>query len=165
MRVTLSRERIAVWRALLTIHVEATERINDALAAAHVLSLAEYDVLLTLYEAEGKRLRLSDLARAVLLTRSGTTRLIDRLEAQNLLVREACATDRRGTFAVLTDAGVNALRRTWPVYADNIARHFADYLTDEEVEVFTRATTRILDALSNTPADVSPAPPPGNVTP
>lgn len=149
MTILISKQRVGVWRAFLTIHTEATEQINEALADAAVLSLPEYDVLLTLYEAPDHRLRLSDLAKDVLLSRSGTTRLVDRLEAQQLLKREACATDRRGAFAVLTEEGTAALRRTWPVYAQLIGECFANHLTDEEIEVLEKAMTRILGALKS----------------
>ncbi len=145
--VLISKKRVGVWRALLTIHVEATDRINEALADAGVLSLLEYDVLLTLYETSDKRLRLSDLAKEALLSRSGITRLVDRLEAQQLLKREVCAADRRGAFAVLTEQGTAALRRTWPVYANSISKYFADHLTEEEIEIFEKAAVRILEAL------------------
>lgn len=126
--------RLAAWRALLNAHAAAVGAIERDLAAGGHVSLAWYDVLVALHEAPGNRLRLHELARAVVLSRSGLTRLVDRLEAASLLRREPCPDDRRGAFAVLTPEGEATLRRTWPAYARGIVEHFARYLTDEEAE-------------------------------
>ena len=85
-----------------------------------MIPLRWYDALLCLYEAPGRRLRLAELARAALLSRSGLTRLVDRLEAAGLLAREPCEDDARGAYAVLTPAGLQALRRCWRVYGPQI---------------------------------------------
>jgi DNA-binding MarR family transcriptional regulator len=90
---------------------------------------------------------LRELAQQVLLSRSGLTRLVDRLEAAGLLRREPDPTDRRGAFAVLTDAGYEALRRTWPLYARGIQDHFGRYLMPEEAGVLARALQRVADAV------------------
>jgi DNA-binding MarR family transcriptional regulator len=90
-----SPDHIAAWRALLTAHADLTERIDAALRAAGVIPLRWYDALLSLYEAPGRRLRLAELARAALLSRSGLSRLVDRLEAAGLLMREPCEDDAR----------------------------------------------------------------------
>jgi DNA-binding MarR family transcriptional regulator len=111
---------VAAWRALLTAHADLTERIDAALRAAGVIPLRWYDALLCLYEAPGRRLRLAELARAALLSRSGLTRLVDRLEDAGLLAREPCEDDARGAYAVLTPAGLQALRRCWRVYGPQI---------------------------------------------
>ncbi|MGH7580039.1 MAG: MarR family winged helix-turn-helix transcriptional regulator, partial [Gemmatimonadales bacterium] len=106
-------DHVAAWRALLTAHADLTERIDAALRRAGVIPLRWYDALLCLYEAPGRRLRLAELARAALLSRSGLSRLVDRLEANGLLTREPAADDARGAYAVLTPAGLQALRRCW----------------------------------------------------
>jgi DNA-binding MarR family transcriptional regulator len=113
-------DHIAAWRALLTAHAELTERVDAALRGAGVVPLKWYDALLCLYEAPGRRLRLAEMARAALLSRSGLSRLVDRLEEAGLLVREPCADDARGAYAVLTPAGLEALRRCWRVYGPQI---------------------------------------------
>ena len=122
-----------------------------------LLPLEHYDVLLCLKRAPGggQRLRLSELAEAVTLSRSGLTRLVDRLEKAGLLRREACPTDRRGAFAALTPKGAGALRRTWPAYARAIQEHFARHLSDEEAGILARASGRILRGLT-TPAPEAP---------
>lgn len=145
--IELEEKRLAVWRSFLTAHASLISRIEHELAAAKVLPLAWYDVLLALYEAPERRLRMHELASAIVLSRSGLTRLVDRLEAEGLLYRERSGTDRRGAYAVLADKGLEALRETWPFYAKGIAEHFACYLNDEEVRVLTRVFQRVLAAV------------------
>jgi DNA-binding MarR family transcriptional regulator len=142
----LDDTRLAAWRALLTAHAAVIDRIERELAAADVVPLGWYDVLLALAEAPEHRLRLHELARAVVLSRSGLTRLVDRIEAAGLLRRERATADRRGAFAVLTDAGLAALRAAWPVYAQGITRHFARYLGAGEAHTLTTLFARILAA-------------------
>jgi DNA-binding MarR family transcriptional regulator len=79
----------------------------------------------------------------VVLSRSGVTRLADRLEADGLLRRERTVEDRRGAYAVITDKGLEALDRARPVYARGIARHFACFLNEAEVRTLTAALERI----------------------
>jgi len=89
------------------------------------------------------------LAQRVVLSRSGLTRLVDRLEAEGLLTRDRSGTDRRGAYAVITEQGIAALRRAWPVYARGISQYFAQWLTTEEAQVLGSALERILGASSN----------------
>lgn len=145
--------RNTAWRLFLTAHARLSQRIDAELAAAGVVPLGWYDVLLALEEAPEQRLRLSELAEAVLLSRSGLTRLVDRLEAQGLLRREVCATDRRGSFAVLTAAGRAAREMAWPVYARAIQSEFGRHLEEDEVRVLTRALRRLLAASEEPPQD------------
>ena len=137
---------LAAWRAFLNAHAAVIDIIERELVEAGYLPLSEYDVLFALVEAPDHRLRMHELAREVVLSRSGLTRLVDRLEAKGLVTRERCGTDRRGAYAVLADEGLASLRQTWPMYARGIINHFARYLTDEEVTILTRALGRVLDA-------------------
>jgi DNA-binding MarR family transcriptional regulator len=135
------------WRALLRAHAAAVGRIERDLAVSEPdLPLTWYDVLVALVGAPERRLRLRELAREVVLSRSGLTRLVDRLEAAGLLRREPDLTDRRGAFAVLTDAGYDAVRRTWPLYAKGIQEHFARHLEDDEAAILARALERVWSA-------------------
>ncbi|HKV84017.1 MAG TPA: MarR family transcriptional regulator [Ktedonobacterales bacterium] len=148
----LDERRLAAWRALLTAQATVIEQIERDLAAARQVPLGSYDVLLVLAEAPNRRLRMRELASAVVLNRSTLTRRVDRLEAEGLLVRERCADDRRGAYATLTDAGRIALRAAWPIYAEGIARYFARALTDAEADTLTHALTRIYTPTApNTP--------------
>jgi DNA-binding MarR family transcriptional regulator len=140
----LSHSQLAAWRAFLTTHAAVIDRIEADLArSGDLVPLTEYDVLLELHEADGYRLRQRDLARAIVLTRSGVSRLVDRLVRKGLVQREPNPSDRRGDLVVLTDAGRAALRRTWPAYARGIAAHFARLLFDDEARVLETALERI----------------------
>ncbi len=123
--------RLAAWRALLNAHAVSVGAIERDLAAGGFVPLAWYDVLVALSEAPQQRLRLHELADRVVLSRSGLTRLVDRLEKAGLLRREACDSDRRGFYAVLTDEGRQTLHETWPAYARGIQRYFAKHLDTE----------------------------------
>src|SRR6266571_7869555 len=101
---------IGAWRSFLTAHARITRRLDEELQVAHGLSLAEYDALLQIAHAPGRRVRMNVLANRVLLSRSGITRLVDRLEADGSVERVACSTDARGQEAVLTKAGLERLR-------------------------------------------------------
>src|SRR5262245_20938942 len=139
----LDNEGLAAWEAFVFAHAAAVGRIEREFAAAGVVSLTWYDVLTALTAAPGHRLRLQDLADEVVLSRSGLTRLVDRIEAAGLIRREPCETDRRGTYAVLTSAGEEAVAKAWPVYARGVARHFADRLTGEEKRALAAALRRV----------------------
>jgi DNA-binding MarR family transcriptional regulator len=138
---------LAAWRALLTCHAVVIDRIEHDLATAgDLLPLTWYDVILELNAAPNGRLRQRDLARKVVLTRSGMSRLIDRLEAAELVSSTPNPNDRRGDLVTLTEAGRAALRATWPAYARGIQEHFARHLTADEAQVLSLALERIRDA-------------------
>ena len=144
--VSLEQGREEAWRALITAHAAAVERIERELSEAGLPPLGWYDVLLELWRVPGRRLRMHELARAVVLSRSGLTRLVDRLEKEGLLRREPDPADGRGSFAVLTDEGVRMRERMWPVYAKGIAEHFGAHVSDEEARVLSRALGRVRTA-------------------
>ena len=139
----LEQGREEAWRALITAHAAAVEGIERRLLEAGLPPLSWYDVLLELSTAAACRLRLHELASAVVLSRSGLSRLVDRLEKAGLLRREPDPADGRGSFAVLTDEGAGIRERMWPVYATGIAEHFGAYVSDEEAEVLSRALGRV----------------------
>jgi DNA-binding MarR family transcriptional regulator len=140
---------LAAWRAFLNAHAALIHQIEDDLEQAQRLPLSSYDVVLTLAEAPEHRLRMHEIAERVVLSRSGLTRLIDRLEKDGLLYRERCGDDRRGAYAVLSEKGLEALRRAWPVYAHGIQKNFASLLNDEEVRILTSALERVNAAARN----------------
>src|ERR1700712_5148303 len=104
-------EQLVAWRTLLIAHAQITRRLEAELVAEHELPLASYDVLLQLAEAEDRSLRMIELADRVLLSRSGLSRLVDRLVREGLVERAPCLEDARGTLAVLTPAGLQRLRQ------------------------------------------------------
>ena len=140
---SLEQGREEAWRALITAYAAAVERIERGLVEANLPPLGWYDVLLELSAAPGCRLRMHELAQAVVLSRSGLTRLVDRMEKAGLLRREPDPEDGRGSFAVLTDGGARMREKMWPVYAKGIAEHFGAHISDEEVEVLIRALGRV----------------------
>lgn len=145
----LDDRRNAVWRLLLTANVKALARIEERFSAAGLPNMAWYDVLLTLKQAPDQRVRLSELAEHVLLSRSHLTHLVDRLETAGLLRREQCPSDRRGTFAVLTETGLTMQQRMWTIYAKGIVDYFGIHLDDEELNVMERVLQRIIAAASD----------------
>jgi DNA-binding MarR family transcriptional regulator len=141
-----SAEHLAAWRALLTAHAELTDQIDASLRAAGAIPLRWYDALLALYEAPDRRLRLADMAKAALLSRSGLTRLVDRLEQAGLLVRRPAEDDARGAYAVLTHAGVQAMRRCWRVYGAEIESRVGRRLTAAEAKALRELLARLVEA-------------------
>ena len=147
----LSAQYLAAWRIFLKAHATLIDRIDHDLVAAKMPPLSTYDVLIELYEAPDNRLRMHELAERVVLSRSGLTRLVDRLEAEGLLLRDRSGADRRGAYAVITEHGIAALRRTWPIYARGIAEYFAQWLTPEEAQLMEAALWRVVQAASMKP--------------
>ena len=135
------------WPVFLATHSRLTERIEDALARAKLPPLAWYDVLWELEKAPDQRLRMHQLAERIVLSRSHLTRLADRLEAAGLLRREPCPDDRRGSFCVITQAGLETRATMWPVYGEQIESLFTRHLNAAEAKVLVQAMTRMLQAL------------------
>jgi len=131
------------WKALLRAHVTAVGRIENKLVQSGNIPLVEYDVLLELNHSPEGRLRMADLAERVVLSRSGLTRLVDRLEKLGYLRREATVADRRGMEAVLTETGRTALKAAWPVYAEGITEFFARYLSKDEAAQLSELLNRV----------------------
>lgn len=143
-------ERLDTWRGFLEAHDAVVGVLQNELQDSHGLSLPAYAVLLRLAEAPDGRVRLHDLTGDALMTRSGVTRLVDRLEADGLLERQVCPSDRRGAYAALTAEGRRRLRRAAPVHLAGIQRHFAGQLSDEEAAVLDAVTARIRASLPGT---------------
>ena len=128
-----NEEELAAWRGMLRAHAELTRALDAELAREHKLPLSSYEVLLFLADAPDGRMRMSELAESVLLSRSGLTRLVDRLEREGLLKRERCESDARGLFAEITPAGrelFDAARRT---HLDGVRALFLDRFSRDEL--------------------------------
>jgi DNA-binding MarR family transcriptional regulator len=145
MKPNLPESHLEAWRKYYVSFWWVSAAIEADLAAAHLPSLAWYDALYQLYLAPERRLRMSELARFALLSRSGLTRLVDKLEQEKLIERQACPSDGRAMHAHLTDKGVETLRKIWTVYRAGIAKYFAAHLNDTEAEriaaIFGRVVT------------------------
>ncbi|HZC75762.1 MAG TPA: MarR family transcriptional regulator [Gaiellaceae bacterium] len=123
-----------VWVRFLRAHAALTRELSSRLEAVHELTLSDFDVLVQLYYADGRRMRRIDLARSVLLTASGITRLLDGLEAGGLVAKERCDSDARVTYAVLTKAGVRKIEDARESHLADIEELFGSRFTPEERE-------------------------------
>jgi DNA-binding MarR family transcriptional regulator len=147
----LSEAQMLAWRRFLRAHARVTRRLETELLAEQNLPLATYDVLVQLVESPTRRLRMSELAERVLLSRSGLTRLVDRLEREGLVRREPCEDDARGMYTVLTDAGFERLRGATPTHLRGVAEHAVGRLDEQEAAALSALLGRMLQD------EVSPA--------
>src|SRR6059058_1444819 len=130
----LSERELRAWRGLLRVHSRLVKALDAELETAHGLGVTSYEVLMYLADSPEGRMRMHDLASSVLLSRSGLTRLIDRLEREGYIKRESCETDGRGAFAVLTVPGRDKLEAARRTHLDGVRRHFLEHLSDAELE-------------------------------
>jgi DNA-binding MarR family transcriptional regulator len=139
-----SDDELACWRWFLRAHATITRGLENELLAEQKLSLAAYDVLVQLAEAPDRMLRMTELADAVLLSRSGVTRLVDRLERVGLVSRARVAGDGRGVAARLTDAGLHRLRTASRTHLEGVERHFVAALEEHDMESLERISRRLV---------------------
>ena len=142
----LSRRELAAWRGLLRTHARVLAELDAELEAAHALAVPEYEVLLVLTQNGDNHLRMSELADAALLTRSGMTRLVDRLERQGLVRRERCAADGRGTYAVITPEGAARFAEARPTHIAGVRRLFLGPLKKKDQRALADAFDLVLSA-------------------
>jgi DNA-binding MarR family transcriptional regulator len=138
----LAAHELAAWRGLLEVHSRVTQQLDAQMQREHALSLSAYEVLMFLDDAPEHRLRMSEIADRVLLSRSGCTRLVDRLAEQGYVSRCADNTDGRGLYAQLTDAGLAKIAAARATHRDGIRRFFLDHLTATDQIVLGDVWTR-----------------------
>jgi DNA-binding MarR family transcriptional regulator len=142
----LTAEELGAWRGLLRAHARLTRALDAELVDAHDLPLTSYEVLLFLADSPEGRMRMAELAESVLLSRSGLTRLVDRLARDGLLERVRCEDDARGWFAAITPKGREVFDAARATHLSGVRRMFLERLSDEERErlgeVFARVTRR-----------------------
>jgi DNA-binding MarR family transcriptional regulator len=141
----LDETELRAWRGLLRAHATLVKRLDAELEAAHALPLTSYEVLLHLSKSEGCKMRMCDVAESVLLSRSGLTRLVDRLERDGLVERVSCPDDARGAFARLTDAGREKLAAASTTHLDGIRRHFLSHFEPSELATLADAYERVAE--------------------
>jgi DNA-binding MarR family transcriptional regulator len=139
----LTDRELAAWRGMLRVHSDVVARLDAELEREQGLPLSSYEVLISLADAPRGRLRMGELAGALLLSRSGLTRLVDRLERQGMVERERCEDDARGYFAVITDAGRRKLESARPAHWAGVREHFLGRLSDEDLDALARAWRRV----------------------
>jgi DNA-binding MarR family transcriptional regulator len=139
----LTHVELDAWRSFLRAHAKVTRVLDAELAAECDLPLGSYEVLLHLNEAPDRRLRMTDLADRVVLSRSGLTRLVDRLQREGLVERHPDPGDARGLFTVMTDKGRAALRDAAVVHLAGISELVVAKLTDAELAELQRLMTKL----------------------
>ena len=125
----LSSHELDAWRGMLEVHASVTQQLDAQMHAEHGLSVSAYEVLMFLADAPEHRMRMSDIADRVLLSRSGCTRLVDRLVVLGFVSRCAASTDGRGLFAQLTEAGREKVAAARVTHLDGVRRYFLGHLT------------------------------------
>jgi DNA-binding MarR family transcriptional regulator len=141
----LAAHELRAWRGMLRAHAALAKALDAQLEAAHGLQLSSYEVLMYLADAEDQRMRMCDLASTILLSRSGLTRLVDRLQREGLLERVACSDDARGAFAKLTPLGRERLAAARVTHLDGVRAMFIDLFTPEELELLGGSWDRVLE--------------------
>ncbi|GAA3445905.1 MarR family winged helix-turn-helix transcriptional regulator [Planomonospora venezuelensis] len=136
------------WRAHLAAHKLLEHRLDRELQAFG-LSVNDYEILVNLSESPGRRMRMSDLADATIQSRSRLSHQISRMEAADLVSRETCPDDRRGTFAVLTAHGWETIRKVAPHHVASVREHFIDLLTDDQLRELERAYAPVVEHLKS----------------
>jgi DNA-binding MarR family transcriptional regulator len=142
-QTAIAEQRLTAWRSLLDTHAVLIAGVAQAFAEEDLPPLTWYDVLSAVQRAPDHIARPRDIGCGVAMSRSGMTRLLDRIEAAGLVERRACDVDRRGTFVHLTKAGEAMLERMRPVYERELQVSFAGLLSDEEAETLSRLLARV----------------------
>lgn len=140
----LSAGELSAWRGFLRVHAGLRRELDAELVAGHGIPLSSYEVLLFLNDSPGGRMRMAELADSVLLSRSGLTRLVDRLERVGLVKREACGTDARGLETVITASGRKRFAAARKTHLTGVRRRFLDLLDDDEREMLARLWERMV---------------------
>jgi len=143
----LTDEQQAVWRSWIEAGSMLNHRLGADLQRQHDLTLVDYEILVQLSEHPERRMRMSDLAQATLASRSRLTHQVDRLVKRGLIERQECAHDRRGSFAVLTDEGWQAIVTAAPDHVDSVRQYLVDPLSPEELATLGKACQLITDRM------------------
>lgn len=144
----LDEAETRAWRGYRRMRALLDLQLARDLAEDSGLSAADYDVLSTVSEAPGQRLRMTDLARWLLWSPSRLSHQITRMQQRGLVAREECEDDRRGSMVVLTDHGRRTVEKAAPGHVASVRRHMVDLLTDEELAVLAALTQRVVARLS-----------------
>jgi DNA-binding MarR family transcriptional regulator len=131
------------WGALTRTHAAVTGRLQEALAQSDFPPLPWYEVLATIAEAPEQRMRMGDLAEALVITRGGLTKLVDRLIKAGLLERTFCETDRRVSYATLLPSGAQLLEEMRPVVAAELAVAFSANISEDEAGQLRETLDRV----------------------
>jgi DNA-binding MarR family transcriptional regulator len=134
---------VRAFTRLLRAHASTTRLLSAELLEEHGLTISDYEALLRLSRAEGRRLKRVDLSRQLLLTPSGVTRLLEGLEAAGLVERESCPSDLRVTYARLSDAGAERLAAASCAHVASITALFEEHLDEHEIVLLADALDKL----------------------
>ncbi|MFD1535916.1 MarR family winged helix-turn-helix transcriptional regulator [Nonomuraea guangzhouensis] len=143
----LDETEMAAWRAFLSTSHLLERRIEEQLKATAGLTHPQYEILVRLADAPGRQMRMTELARGVVVSKSALTYQIGQLERAGLVERTTCPSDERGVLAVLTEAGVSCLERVAPGHLEVVRAYLIDRLTRGELETMTAAMCKTEQAL------------------
>jgi DNA-binding MarR family transcriptional regulator len=129
----LDEVELAAWRGLVRVHATLVKQLDAELDARHGLPLTSYEVLRSLRRSPDGKLRMAELAEHALLSRSGMTRLIDRLEREGMVSRTSCDKDGRGCYAVLTEQGRQAIDQARATYISVVRSQFLEHFSVDEM--------------------------------
>ncbi len=145
MESKLSPQAIQTWATLFKTYRSLLDGAEKKLKQAGLPPLSWYDVLWEVYREPGRRLRQYEIGERILLSKYNLSRLLDRLEGQNLIVKEPCARDKRGYYISITAAGIEMLDNIWQVYREIIHDNFARLYSPQETEQLHELLQRVLD--------------------
>lgn len=144
-RLQPSDPKVKAWRAVVTVHGRVMQRLDDELRARTDLDARSYDAMLHVYEAGAAGIRMADLAERVVLSKSGLTALVDKLEDRGLVRRLPDPADRRAIRVMITEGGLTTFRAAAEVHLAGIARHFGDKITAADAEMLPEILGRVED--------------------
>ncbi len=131
-----------VWRGLLSTHSSIIKSLDTRLEEAHGIALSTFEALLALDQASEGQLRMADLAEHMALSRSGMTRLCDRLQRSDLIDRKSCSDDARGSYAAITEQGRELLKQAYPTYIAGVRECFLHYFSESELVMVAQCWQR-----------------------
>ena len=144
----LGADEMRAWRGYLGLVRLLDDRLNRDLQEQSGLTVADYEILVRLSEAPGRRLRMTELAQGAMISKSRLSHQMTRMEMGGLARREVCPTDRRGSFAVLTDAGYDALAAAAPGHVGSVRKHLFDRLTPAQVKTLGELSDAVIAGLA-----------------
>jgi len=145
----LSEEQNTAWKSLVRAHANIVNAVDRELTTEHKLGLADYDVLSQLSQSSDRSLRMTELAKQVLLSPSGLTRRLDGLVKQGYVERRPCPSDGRGLLAYITDTGMEKLQNMQPTHTTGVREHFVDVVEEPQLIQLSSLLTSLADATQN----------------
>jgi DNA-binding MarR family transcriptional regulator len=139
----LDERQMTAWRGWIEASRRIGNRIDSDLRDDSGLTTDDYEVLVSLSEAEGHRLRMAELARKIVNSPSRLSQRVDRMVRGGLLRRERCEDDKRGWYAVMTEEGLERLKAAAPAHVDSVREHFIDHLSETDIDTLAELMPRL----------------------